>query len=141
VLTYAEHVSVSMTLVSTAKTQQEPERASAPRPGVIYILMNPHMPDLIKIGRTERTSPERAAEISRATGVPAEFNVVYDAVVTDCAQVESLIHQDFASRRVTRNREFLELHQRRQSNRFRDWLQDSRCKPKISHRRSMFFLT
>jgi hypothetical protein len=56
--------------------------------GLVYILVNPHMPNLIKIGRTGRTAEERAAEISRATGVPAEFEVIYDELVSNAAAVE-----------------------------------------------------
>lgn len=37
--------------------------------GCVYILKNPAMSDLIKIGQTERTAQERADELY-TTGVP-----------------------------------------------------------------------
>jgi hypothetical protein len=39
--------------------------------GYIYVLTNPNMPGLVKIGYTQRLPRERANELSRATGVPS----------------------------------------------------------------------
>ena len=41
----------------------------------VYILTNPAMPDLIKIGFTAGDAADRAAQISQGTGVPAPFAV------------------------------------------------------------------
>jgi hypothetical protein len=41
--------------------------------GFVYLLSNPSMPGLLKIGYTERDVTERAAEISAATGVPEPY--------------------------------------------------------------------
>ncbi len=40
-------------------------------PGYIYIISNPSMPGLVKIGRTSRDPQTRLRELNSATGVPA----------------------------------------------------------------------
>jgi tetratricopeptide (TPR) repeat protein len=74
--------------------------------GYVYILLNPAMPDYLKIGKSARSSELRAAELSAATGVPTRFHVAYDVLVTDCDVVERLVHQRFELYRASDNREF-----------------------------------
>lgn len=74
--------------------------------GFVYILVNDHMPDLCKIGCTERSPHERAAEISKATGVPAPFDVLCYAEVEDFQRIEARLHQWLSEYRVSSNREF-----------------------------------
>ncbi|WP_432705806.1 GIY-YIG nuclease family protein [Amycolatopsis taiwanensis] len=50
----------------------------------MYVCKYPHTWSL-KIGQTSRESTERAREISRATGVPAEYEVIYDQTANDAA--------------------------------------------------------
>ncbi|MBK6768927.1 MAG: GIY-YIG nuclease family protein [Ardenticatenales bacterium] len=76
--------------------------------GFVYVLLNPSYPDVIKIGLTERTSEERAREL-RTTGVPTNFIVLYDELVTDCVAVESAVHRRLAGYRVSDDREFFRL--------------------------------
>lgn len=78
-------------------------------PGHVYILLNASMPDLLKIGMTERTPEERARELSRVTGVPSPFVVAYSEEVPDCLAAESLIHTRLAAFRVKTEREFFIL--------------------------------
>jgi hypothetical protein len=75
-------------------------------PGWVYILTNPAMPGLVKIGMTGRTPSQRIAELTRATGVPSPFEVVWSAPVSDCAWVEAAVHRLLADRRVSAGREF-----------------------------------
>jgi hypothetical protein len=50
--------------------------------GWIYIMSNPAMPGIFKIGRSAKEPISgRAAELSEATGVPLPFNVEYQALV------------------------------------------------------------
>lgn len=77
--------------------------------GFVYILLNPAFPSLIKIGETERDSVTRALELSRQTGVPADYIVLYDELVSDCKKVESILHEQFAAYRSKRNKEFFSL--------------------------------
>lgn len=81
------------------------EYAAMARPGRVYVLFNPRMPGLVKIGKTTRTAEERASSL-RTTGVPAHFLVLYDIYVADMDAVERAVHEALASYRVERDREF-----------------------------------
>ena len=74
--------------------------------GTVYILLNPKFPDLIKIGRTSRDPNKRVKELSRQTGVPADFIIIYDELVNNCEEIETLMHDKFAGYREVRNKEF-----------------------------------
>lgn len=74
--------------------------------GYIYILINPSLDGMIKVGRTTRDPQERARELSRATGVPTAFRVAYESFVEDCEQVESELHARLSDFRVSKGREF-----------------------------------
>jgi hypothetical protein len=67
------------------------------------------MPDLLKIGMTERTAEERARELSQGTGVPFPFRVAYSEEVPDCAAAEQLIHARLDRFRTNKGREFFNL--------------------------------
>lgn len=79
------------------------------RPGLIYVLSNASMPGLVKIGMTERTAVERAAELSTATGVPTAFAVEHEERVTDCRAAEAAVHEALTQFRVNGGREFFQL--------------------------------
>lgn len=74
--------------------------------GFVYVLSNPAMPGIYKVGMTTRSPSQRAAELSNSTGVPAEFSIVYYAEVADPAAVESAVHDRLAGYRVNPCREF-----------------------------------
>lgn len=57
----------------------------------VYILINPAIPNLVKIGRTDRSPEERAAELA-TTGVPTAFIVAYEHQVENSRGAESAIH-------------------------------------------------
>ncbi len=79
-------------------------------PGYIYILQNPSLSEShLKIGRTERDPDERAAEISRATGVPTPFEVVWWSESVDCHLAESILHRHLDPYRTNTTREFFDL--------------------------------
>ncbi len=78
-------------------------------PGTIYILTNPALKGLLKIGKTTRTAEERAAEISSATGVPTKFLVAYEDFVEDCDLAERRIHTALSQYRYGKDREFFSL--------------------------------
>jgi hypothetical protein len=80
------------------------------KPGRIYILRNPmHKDALVKIGYTQTASEERSLQLSKATGVPYPFEVMYEEDVADCALAERLIHDALSNYRVNPNREFFQL--------------------------------
>jgi len=76
-------------------------------PGLIYIMRSgSHYDDLYKIGLTRRSSETRAIELSSATGVPTNFEVLAQWEVGDCARVEGEIHKRLKPFRVNKRREF-----------------------------------
>lgn len=77
-----------------------------PRPGWVYILTNPSMPGLVKVGFTTRDPTTRAAELTAAAGVPTPFTIAWCRAVADCAAVESTVHRMLDDRRVSGRREF-----------------------------------
>ena len=74
--------------------------------GYVYILSNPAMPGLLKIGRTVRSSEERARELSRSTSMPARFAVEYEVWSPQSSELERAVHARLAPLRHNTNREF-----------------------------------
>jgi hypothetical protein len=77
--------------------------------GYIYVLTNPLMPDVVKIGFTERSVGERAVELSAGTGVALPFDIIASFPVREPASVEKQIHEMLAHRRVSAKREFFSI--------------------------------
>lgn len=79
--------------------------------GFVYVLSNPSMPGHIKIGRTRRRPEQRMAELSSATGVPTEFELVYSRAFENAAMAEGLVHALLEEQglRVSQNREFFQM--------------------------------
>ncbi|MDA1386252.1 GIY-YIG nuclease family protein [Glycomyces lechevalierae] len=78
--------------------------------GVIYVLTNRYFArNIVKIGMTERTATLRARELSTATGVPDDFEVAYEQIVSDAITVESKVHELLADYRLNKRREFFQL--------------------------------
>ena len=78
----------------------------------VYVLTNPSIPGMVKIGQTDRTAYERAREISTGTGIPTAFTVAYYAETTDfkaARWLERRIHDALATHRVNRSREFFAM--------------------------------
>lgn len=74
--------------------------------GYVYVMINPSLEGLLKIGRTKRDPNERAKELSAATGVATPFYVAYKTYFLDCETVEEFLHEKLAQYRLTENREF-----------------------------------
>ena len=77
--------------------------------GYVYVLSNPAMPDLVKIGKTTRAPEQRAKELSDATGVPMPFNVELAVMSPNCDELEAAVHRRFSDKRMSNNREFFRL--------------------------------
>ena len=75
----------------------------------VYILTNPVMPNLIKIGCTDRAIEDRLKELSSASGVPVPFECFLAVEVANYEEVERALHQAFGDRRINLKREFFEL--------------------------------
>ena len=76
--------------------------------GFVYVLTNPTMPGLAKVGFTTRMPTERAEELS-TTGVPQMFVVEYYCLVDDPATLEARAHRALESSRLAADREFFRL--------------------------------
>ena len=72
--------------------------------GTVYVLTNPAMPDLVKIGKTTRDVPFRLSNLY-TTGVPLPFE--YAEKVQDVDQTEKAFHLGFKKDRVNIRENFL----------------------------------
>jgi hypothetical protein len=68
--------------------------------GYMYILSNPAIPGLLKIGFTNRDVKDRVAELSSATAVPKRFEIEYYCLTRDVEEVESRVHQHLSAHRA-----------------------------------------
>jgi hypothetical protein len=76
--------------------------------GWLYIFSNPAYKDnLIKVGKTSRTTSERGSELF-TTGVPEAFSLEYKAYVKNHSSAEKRVHHNLNSFRVRQNREFFD---------------------------------
>ena len=74
--------------------------------GFIYVMSNPAMPKLIKIGFTKNAVAIRKNQLY-STGVPSEFVVEFEAEVENCRIAERQIHAHLKHKRF--NKEFFEM--------------------------------
>jgi hypothetical protein len=77
--------------------------------GIIYVLTNPAMPNLIKIGFTSSEDVKSRMAQLYQSGVPLPFDCVYAARVNDYEKVEKALHTAFAPDRINPKREFFEI--------------------------------
>jgi len=82
------------------------DNREAGKRGCVYILTNPAFAGFLKIGKTSKDPAVRARELSAGTGVPAPYAVAWDVLVSDCDQVERMMHHQLAPARARRDREF-----------------------------------
>lgn len=62
-------------------------------PGWVYILTNPTLPGVCKIGQTRRAPHVRARELNRSYGVAMPFVIASRHAVPDAAAVEWIAHR------------------------------------------------
>jgi hypothetical protein len=72
----------------------------------IYILENETMPGIYKIGYTRKKPEERAIQLSKSTGVPLPFKVIYALRCHDGEGMEYEIHKSLSKYRLNKQREF-----------------------------------
>lgn len=73
--------------------------------GYVYILSNPAMPGIVKIGRTTGTVEDRARQLFQ-TGVPTQFKIEDSIYSPDCSYLEQRMHEYFSADRIDQSREF-----------------------------------
>ncbi len=76
--------------------------------GYIYILSNPAMPNLLKIGQTRGSLKARVDQLNSATGVPKPFVIEAYFLSQNPRHEEGLVHKVLASSRAP-GREFFNL--------------------------------
>ena len=73
--------------------------------GFIYVMSNPSMPNLYKVGRTNNLETRRC-DLSSPSGIPTPFKIIYSARVEDAENAEKAVHDSLKDYRVRKNREF-----------------------------------
>ena len=76
---------------------------------IVYVLTNPAMPGLVKIGRTDGDDVGVRLAQLYATGVPFPFSLEFACRVPNPDEVEEALHQAFAPNRVNPKREFFKI--------------------------------
>lgn len=76
------------------------------RIGFVYVLSNPAMPGVVKIGKTAGGLAEDRAKQLQATGVPLPFHVEFRAATSYPDEAEKQAHEYLEYDRVATNREF-----------------------------------
>lgn len=79
--------------------------------GVVYLLTNPAMPGLVKIGMTQKKDVETRMKELYSTGVPLPYICEYACSVdlNQCADIEKAFHVAFGPYRINANREFFRI--------------------------------
>lgn len=77
--------------------------------GIVYILTNPAIPNMIKIGMTTVEDVKLRMAQLYTTGVPLPFECVYAAKVSNHEKVEKALHTAFGPDRINPKREFFEI--------------------------------
>lgn len=76
---------------------------------IVYVLTNPAMPGLIKIGRTTQEDANSRIAQLYGTGVPVPFRLEFACKVPNSDEVETALHIAFAPWRVNPKREFFRM--------------------------------
>lgn len=77
--------------------------------GLVYVLTNPAMPELVKIGMTSGLDAKSRIDQLYGSGVPFPFAVAFACRVDNPAEVERALHIAFAPQRVNPRREFFKI--------------------------------
>jgi hypothetical protein len=72
----------------------------------VYVLANSSFPEMLKIGYTKNDPEERALQLSKSTGVPLPFDVVYSYSCFNGERIEKEVHKQLKEKRVRGEREF-----------------------------------
>ena len=76
---------------------------------IVYVLSNPAMPGLVKIGRTDNTDANIRIAQLYTTGVPVPFTLEYACKVSNPDEVERALHIAFGPQRTNPKREFFNI--------------------------------
>ncbi len=76
--------------------------------GIVYVLTNEGMPELVKFGKT--INLKQRVETLYSTGVPYPFDVYHAVVVDNPQEVEEGLREVFSTERINPKREFYKVH-------------------------------
>jgi T5orf172 domain len=76
---------------------------------IIYVLTNPAMHGLVKIGKTTQLEVDERMKQLYSTGVPVPFDCAFACQVKDAHEVEKALHFAFGNTRINPNREFFKI--------------------------------
>lgn len=76
---------------------------------IVYVLTNPAMPGLVKIGYTSAEDANSRISQLYTTGVPVPFTIEYACRVVSAAEVEKALHTAFSPNRINPKREFFRI--------------------------------
>ena len=76
---------------------------------IVYVLTNPAMPGLVKIGSTTQSEVDIRMKQLFSTGVPVPFDCVFACRVASAMAVEKALHHAFGNTRINPNREFFRI--------------------------------
>lgn len=74
----------------------------------VYVFSNPSMPGLYKIGYTDKLPERRLETLSRGTGVPEMFQLVYSYPCFNGIRLEREVHLALKEYRINEDREFFQ---------------------------------
>lgn len=77
--------------------------------GIVYVLTNPAMPGIVKIGKTSRGSVNARLNELYSTGVPVPFECAFAGRVEDESKIEKAFHLAFGPYRLNPKREFFQI--------------------------------
>ena len=78
--------------------------------GIVYVLTNPAMPDIVKIDMTNRDTIDARMKELFNTSIPLPFECEYACKVSDCEKVEKALHIAFHPYRIHAQREFFKIY-------------------------------
>jgi T5orf172 domain len=90
-----------------------PDSPETPSPiasySIVYVLTNPAMPGLVKIGRTSQEGAKVRITQLYSTGVPVPFTLEFACRVQNDGEVERALHLAFGPSRINPRREFFRI--------------------------------
>ena len=78
---------------------------------IVYVLTNPAMPGIVKIGMTSQAEVQKRMGELYSTGVPLPFDCVIAREIEgiDASRIESALHTAFDPHRINPSREFFQM--------------------------------
>lgn len=76
---------------------------------IVYVLTNPAMPGLVKIGYTTQDDANSRIAQLYTTGVPVPFELQFACKVQNAEEVEKALHIAFSPQRINPKREFFKI--------------------------------